>query len=115
MHEYSVLQALLEGVEQNIAGHPGAVVRRVHVRVGEASGVDAGLLATAFEVLRERGVCASAELLLTRVPARWACPRCKATIEPGTLLRCRACEVPAQLTQGDEIMLDRIELEVADV
>lgn len=115
MHEYSVLQALLEGVEQNVQGHPGAVVRRVHVRVGEASGVDAGLLATAFEVLRERGVCANAELLLTRVPARWGCPHCKVTIEPGTMLRCRACEVPAQLNQGDEIMLDRIELEVADV
>jgi hydrogenase nickel incorporation protein HypA/HybF len=115
MHEYSVLQALLEGVEQNIQGHPGAAVRRVHVRVGDASGVDAGLLATAFEVLSERGVCAGAELLLTRVPERWGCPRCKATIEAGTMLRCRACEIPAQLTQGDEIMLDRIELEVADV
>lgn len=115
MHEYSVLQALLEGVEQNIQAHPGAAVRKVHVRVGDASGVDAGLLATAFEVLREQGVCKDAELLLTRVPARWGCPRCKQTIVEGTMLRCPTCEAPAQLTQGDEIMLDRIELEVPDV
>lgn len=115
MHEYSVAFALIEGVEHNVQAHPGAVVRRVHVRVGEASGVDAGLLATAFEVLRERGVCASAELLVTGLPARWGCPRCKATITPGTGLRCRACGVPAQLSQGEEIMLDRIELDVADV
>jgi Zn finger protein HypA/HybF involved in hydrogenase expression len=33
-------------------------------------------------------------------------------IQRGEVLTCPACELPARLSQGDEIMLDRIELEV---
>jgi hypothetical protein len=33
-------------------------------------------------------------------------------IQPGDVLTCQACALPARLAQGDEIMLDRIELEV---
>ena len=34
------------------------------------------------------------------------------TITPGRLLRCDICDRPARLAEGDEIMLDRIEMEV---
>jgi hypothetical protein len=34
------------------------------------------------------------------------------SIPAGGPLRCRRCGVPARLAEGDEIMLDRIEMEV---
>jgi hydrogenase nickel incorporation protein HypA/HybF len=87
-------------------------VHRLSIRIGELSGVDPELLMTAYETFRERTVCEQAELELVVVPARWACERCGGTIEPGSLLRCDVCDRPARLAEGDEIMLDRIEMEV---
>jgi hydrogenase nickel incorporation protein HypA/HybF len=114
MHEYGIVQALIEraGVE---AALRSALVRRLHVRIGELAGVDPELLTTAFETFRERGPCAGAELCVTPVVAEWRCRHCGEPITRGARLRCAACQAPAQLTAGDEIILDRIELEVPDV
>ena len=64
MHEYSIVASLVERVEQVAATHPGATVRRVHVRIGELAGVELTLLRTAYETFRERTVCDAAELAL---------------------------------------------------
>ena len=47
--------------------------------------------------------------------AVWACPRCQVPIERGAPLRCTGCAVPARLIEGDELVLERIEMEVPDV
>jgi hydrogenase nickel incorporation protein HypA/HybF len=117
MHEYSLVAALIERVEQEAAtrGAPRVTVTKLHVRVGELAGVETELLATAYRTFRARTVCADADLALRVIPARWECPRCAAAIEPGTPLRCPTCRTAAQLAAGDEIILERIEMEVANV
>ncbi len=115
MHEYSIVQALLERVEAEAAERGAASVHRLHVRIGEASGVEIELLRTAYCVFRERTLCEGADLSIVPVPARWECPRCLAPILRGAILRCPSCSAPARLAAGDEIVLDRIEMEVADV
>jgi hydrogenase nickel incorporation protein HypA/HybF len=85
------------------------------VQVGELAGLDANLFATAFATFRDGTVCQGAELRVERVPAHWSCPRCHADIGVGAPLRCPACEAPARLDRGDEIILGRIEMEVPDV
>lgn len=112
MHELSLAMALVEQVEQEARRHGARSVHRVDIRVGELSGVEAAMLASAYEVIREGTACAGAELVVTRVAAVWACPRCDAPIPVGGVLRCPACDEPARLRQGDEIELERIEVEV---
>lgn len=112
MHEYSLIQALVERVEQEARTRGAASVHRLSVRIGEVAGVDVGLFTTAYDTFRERTICAEAELDVQVVPAEWACRDCGAPIERGQPLRCAACGAPARLVSGDEIMLDRIELEV---
>ena len=112
MHEYSIVQALLERVDDEARRRGAARVHRLEVQLGELSGVDGGLLATAFETCRDGTVCAGAQLFITPVAALWRCPRCGRTPEPGKFLRCTACDLPAQLAAGDEILLARIEMEV---
>jgi len=110
VHEYSLVEELLARVEQ-IAREKGATsVRSVQIRLGELSGVEPTLLRTAYETFRERTLCANAELTLDLAPAVWACPRCERRFAPGEILRC--CEVPARLSSGDELMLQRVELDV---
>jgi hydrogenase nickel incorporation protein HypA/HybF len=115
MHEYSIIAALVERVGREIESRPGAVARKLHVRIGELSGVDPDLLSTAFTTFRARSACAEAELELVSVPAVWRCTRCDRSIAPGSVLRCPGCGRPARLTSGDDITLERIEMEIPDV
>jgi len=112
MHEYSVVSALIERAEQEARGAGASSIARLVVRIGESSGVDAGLLATAFELAREGTMCAAAELEIERVAVVWACPRCGATISGDGPLRCGDCRAAAALRSGDELVLARIEAEV---
>jgi hydrogenase nickel incorporation protein HypA/HybF len=112
MHEYSIVQALVERVGVEARARGATAVHRLSVRVGELSGVDPALLTTAYDTFRERTICEGAQLDLQIVPARWECPECGQVMASGEVLTCRECQLPARLSQGDEIMLDRIELEV---
>ena len=115
MHEYSIVASLVDRVQREVDARPGAIVRRVRVEIGELAGVELPLLRTAFETFRERTVCAGADLVIESVAAAWRCPRCELPIRPGAILRCPICRRPARLAAGDDIMLQRIEMEVPDV
>jgi hydrogenase nickel incorporation protein HypA/HybF len=112
MHEYSLVQALLEQVDRQARVHRATAVHRLHVSVGELAGVEVQLLETAYDTFRVRTVCAGAALEVHPVAARWACPGCGSEVRAGQALRCPECGVAARLQAGDEIVLDRIEMEV---
>ena len=112
MHEYSIVQSLVDSVAAAV-GAREASVHRVDVSIGELAGVDCALLATAFEVFRAGTICENAALQIDRIAALWECPRCHAAIVRGGFLRCPSCNEPARLAAGDEIVLQRIELEVS--
>ena len=114
MHEYSLVQSLVERVEAEASKRGALAVHRLSVRIGELSGVDPGLFQTAYDTFREGTICARAELVVERVPATWSCPGCGRRIERGAALRCPECSRPARLDDGgDALMLAQIELEVA--
>jgi hydrogenase nickel incorporation protein HypA/HybF len=115
MHEYSIVQALLGQIEAAAAVHGATGVARVRVALGELSGVEPDLLVTAFATFRECTVAEGAELEIRAVPALWSCPACGAALPRGAPPRCPACERPARLSAGDEIVLEQMELEVPDV
>lgn len=113
MHEYSIVQSLIERVEREAAARGAKRVVRLHVQLGELSGVEPDLLATAYETFRDRTICAGAPMVLDRVAATWECRKCGLAVHGR--LRCEACHGPATLVRGDEIVLQRIEMEVPDV
>lgn len=115
MHEYSIVASLLAHVQVEAARAGASRVHRLTVRVGELAGVDVELLKRAFEIFRARTVAEAAELAVTHVRARWGCPGCGQAILPGERLRCPRCSTPARLLEGDELVLERLELEVPDV
>jgi hydrogenase nickel incorporation protein HypA/HybF len=114
MHEYSLVRAMADQVEQHARANNASSVHRIAVRIGALSGVEPELFATAFTLCRE-GVLAEAKLDIRRSEAVWACPKCSAPIPVGAVLRCAACEAPARLLTGDEIVLEQIEMEVDEV
>ena len=113
MHEYSIVAALVDKVDAIARERRAVAVKRLHVRIGELSGVETELLATAYRTFREKTACDGADLTILPVKARWACPDCKRDIARGEVLRCVACGTSAKLAEGDEIILERVEMEVA--
>ena len=88
MHEYAIVQSLIERVEQEARARRATAVHGLQVRVGEVSGVEIELLAKAFETFRAASLCERAELSITAVPARWKSSRAAAppgsTVPPPT-------------------------------
>lgn len=113
MHEYSIVQALMSQIEGEARKHQALSVEKVTLKIGEVSGIEVDLLRKAFEVFRDRSICSRAELEIEMVPARWTCPLCREMLAAGARLQCPECREPARLAGGDEIILQRIEMEAA--
>ena len=104
MHEYSIVQALVERVEAEARARHAAAVHRLSIRIGELSGVDVELLTTAYATFRERTICQTAELDVQRIPARWECPDCGVpgvvplrALRPGT----KSCSIGLKWRSSD--------------
>ncbi len=112
MHEYAIADALLRQVEIHADRHGAEHILRIQVQVGELSGVEPALLQNAWELVREGTICERSRLDLRSVAVRWVCPSCAGSLGANGALRCAKCGVPAELTQGDELILERVEMEV---
>lgn len=115
MHEYAIVRSLVDRVAREARSRHALRVRGVRVLVGELSGVEPGLLLTAFDACRAGTACDGATLDVVRVDVAWECSRCAAGVPPAGPRRCSVCGASARLARGDELTLERIELEVSDV
>jgi hydrogenase nickel incorporation protein HypA/HybF len=113
VHEYTIVQALLDRVAEAVHGYAEPRVTEVRVRIGELAGVETALLRKAYDAFRERTLCRDAALVIETSPARWACPRCGGAVASSGFLRCDRCDRPARLIEGDEILLERVAMEVS--
>jgi hydrogenase nickel incorporation protein HypA/HybF len=113
MHEYSIASSLLRMAEEHAAKRGAERVVAIEVSIGELSGVEIELLETAWSLVRERSLCDGVDLGVQRTAARWVCRSCEADIERGGLLSCGACGGTVRLVSGDELVLERIEMEVS--
>jgi hydrogenase nickel incorporation protein HypA/HybF len=111
MHEYSLVRAMVDRVEEEARARSAIAVRRLTVRIGALSGVEPELFASAFTLCQE-GLLAGTALEIRRSEVVWTCPQCGGAIPAGAVLRCGLCERPARMVSGDEILLERIEMEV---
>ena len=102
---------MVDRIEKEARARDAVAVHRLGVRIGALSGVEPELFASAFTLVRQ-GLLKDAVLDIRRAEAAWACPQCAEPVPAGEALRCPACDVPARLVSGDEILLEQIEMEV---
>jgi hydrogenase nickel incorporation protein HypA/HybF len=112
MHETGIADEILRRAEGILAGHPGARIETVHVRIGDLSGVVCEALEFAFECLKPRTAASEASLAIERVPVTARCPLCETVSQPGVdlVLWCGGCEVPLDIISGEELDLVAIDL-----
>ena len=113
MHELSICQALIEQVIQIAEEHNAVRVTDIYLTIGPLSGVEPHLLEQAYPFAAADTVAEKARLTIDKSPVKVYCERCgKETIVAANKLLCGACGTwQTELIGGDEMILQRVELE----
>ena len=116
MHELSLCQNLIDQVTALARQHKAQSVACVRVQIGVLAGVEPLLLESAFSIARAGTVADHAEMFTEIVQPQVACRACGAESEvTPSDLRCPACgSADTRLVRGEELILARVELEVAE-
>ena len=113
MHEYSIVQSLIESCEENAKANNATKVTKVVVKIGVMSGVEPDLLKTAFDTFKEDTICKEALFVINIQPVIIECIDCK---QQSTLEKYEYCCSHCQsnnikILDGEEMFLMQLELE----
>ncbi len=113
MHEYSIVQALLDQCESYAKENDAHTITKVVVKIGVMSGVEPHLLEIAFNTFKEKTLCESAEFVMNITPVTLTCKACGAVSILETIYyRCPQCEsLDISVTDGEEMLLMSLEME----
>lgn len=113
MHELAICQALIEQVERVARENSARSVVEVVVAIGPLAGVESKLLEHAYPLAAAGTIAEHARLVVQSVPLRVRCRSCGVESEaaPNRLL-CGTCQDwHVDVTSGDELLLQRVEIE----
>jgi len=110
LHELSIAESVVQVASRHAAGRS---VTKVTVKVGHLRQVVPSALEFAFELVAEGTVVAGAELELEEVAAAGICRGCEVESELEAFpLQCRRCGgLDMEVTRGEELLVDSLELE----
>ena len=113
MHEYSIVQSLLNSCEENAQKNNATKVIKVVVKIGVMSGVEPDLLQTAFDTFKEKTICDGCEFIINIQNIVIRCNRCE---KESTLLKneynCPLCQsLDIEVLDGEDMFLMQLELE----
>ncbi|MCF6341161.1 MAG: hydrogenase maturation nickel metallochaperone HypA [Sulfurimonas sp.] len=113
MHEYSVVQALLEQIESVAEQNHASKVTKIIVKIGVMSGVEAHLLEVAFNTFKEKTICDGAEFIMNIQPIKIQCNDCGVESELEKIhYCCPKCEsVDIKIIDGEDMFLMSLEME----
>jgi len=113
MHELAICNALIGQLETVAREQHAAKVVTIVVRIGPLSGVESTLLQRAYLIASQGSVAESAELTVKLMPIRVYCRECGAESDAViNRLICAKCgDWKTKLISGDELLLERVELE----
>jgi hydrogenase nickel incorporation protein HypA/HybF len=112
MHEYSIVQSLLESCDDNAKANGAKEITKVVIKIGVMSGVESQLLEVAFDTFKEGTVCNNAEFIINIQPIVVKCLDC---LEESTLddnqYRCPLCSSPKlDIIDGEDMYLMQLEM-----
>ena len=112
MHEYSIVQSLLNQCEENAKANNSTKVTKVVVKIGVMSGVEPDLLKTAFDTFKLGTFCEDCEYIQNIQKVKIRCLKCDTTSElEKNEYCCPKCEsVELDVVDGEDLMLMQLEL-----
>lgn len=114
MHEFSIVQSLLDIIQEQAKAHGAKRVHKVELLVGVLSGVEPHLLQLAFETFKEGTIAESAQMVIHQEKLSVYCFDCEREYEKEELnAQCPQCgSLNTRMVKGQELLLKSLELEV---
>lgn len=116
MHEYSIVNALIEQCEQHARANNANRITRIEIKLGVMSGVEPSLLQTAFDTFKLDGICKTAQLNMLIQPLVILCNDCqtKSVLNERTVV-CPTCQsYRTCVLDGEDMLLMQLEMEQED-
>jgi len=113
MHEYSIVQSLVDSCEDYVKENDASQVTKLVVKVGVMSGVEPELLKTAFDTFKEDTVCHNADFIMNIQKVKIFCNICNKEYElQKNEFLCPVCNSSnIKILDGEEMFLMSLELE----
>ncbi len=113
MHEYSVVQALLNQCEEVAEQNKAEKVTKVVCKIGVMSGIEVHLLQVAFDTFKEGTMCDSAEFVINEQKLKLECKECGYVFETDEIrYYCTKCEsLRVKVLDGEDMYLMSLEME----
>ncbi|NEW59997.1 hydrogenase maturation nickel metallochaperone HypA [Sulfurovum sp. bin170] len=113
MHEYSIVQSLIESCEEHVKTNSATRVTKVVIKIGVVSGVEPYLLESAFELFKEETVCDGCAFVMNIQKVKIECNSCNSQSElEKNEYCCPNCNgVDIEVLDGEEMFLMQLELE----
>ena len=112
MHEYSVVQALLNQCEEHAEQNDATTVTKVITKIGVLSGIEPHLLQTAFDTFKEGTICETAEFVINIQKLKLECKECGDVFEVDEVRYfCDSCEsLRVKVLDGEDMYLMSLEM-----
>ena len=113
MHEIGIANSILDAVRTEAACHPGAIPRKVAVRIGELAAVDDEALRFAFDVLTRDTELESLQLEIESCPRRQRCGACGTEFNVASYeIKCPQCgKERTECIGGEQLELAYLEMD----
>lgn len=113
MHEYSIIQALMEQVETLAEENSARQIKKVFVKIGVMSGVEPHLLEIAFNTFKENTICENCEFIMNIQPLTILCMKCEIQSElEKAYYCCPECEsLEVDVVDGEDMYLMSLEMD----
>ena len=113
MHEYSIVQSLIDSCEEHAKVNEASKVTKVVVKIGVMSGVEPDLLQTAFDTFKEATICEEAQFIMNIQKVKISCNDCSDENElEKNEYHCPKCQsTNINIIDGEEMFLMSLELE----
>jgi len=113
MHEYSVVQALLNQCEEVATQNKATKVTKIICKIGIMSGIETHLLQVAFDTFKEGTICNNAQFIINKQKLKLKCRDCKDEYEIDEIIyKCRACgSLSMDVIDGEDMYLMSLEME----
>jgi hydrogenase nickel incorporation protein HypA/HybF len=114
MHELSIAMSMVEMAAEEAARRGGVRVHKIHLKLGELSGVVKEALLFSYEVACEGTPLEGSQLVIEEVSVVVYCPACRAETAIISVQQfcCAVCHAPAsQVVLGKELEVTALEIE----
>lgn len=113
MHELPITEKIISIAEEHCREAGASSVRKIHLVIGENSGIVGSSIQMYFDVITEGTACEGAELEMTSVKPKLRCRSCGLLFERAPLsFSCPECGGDGERTDiGREFYIDTIEVE----